>query len=41
MTKLNKLAAPIPANRSLEGDLSMPRPEGQCIASSGVFTADL
>ncbi len=37
MTEHNHSAAFIPTNRSLEGDLSMPLPEGQGITSSGVF----
>ena len=37
MTEHNHSAAFIPANRSLEGDLSMPLPEGQGIISSRVF----
>ncbi|MBA1343419.1 MAG: hypothetical protein C5S52_07470 [ANME-2 cluster archaeon] len=37
MTEHNKLAEFIPANRSLEGDLSMPLPEGQGITGGRVF----
>jgi hypothetical protein len=38
MTEHNKFAAFAPANRSLEGGLSMPPPEGHGITSGGVFT---
>ncbi|MEA1999410.1 MAG: hypothetical protein U9N61_08840 [Euryarchaeota archaeon] len=37
MTEHNDSAAFTPANRSLEGDLSMPLPEGQGITSGRVF----
>jgi len=37
MTECNKLAAFAPANRSLEGGLSMPLPKGHGITSGGVF----
>ncbi len=37
MTEHGKLAAFAPANRSLEGGLSMPLPEGQGITSGEVF----
>gem|GEM_PF-4574449 len=37
MTEHNHPGGIHPANRSLEGDLSMPLPEWQGITSSGVF----
>jgi len=37
MTEHNKLVAFIPANRSLEGDPSMPLPDGQGITDGRVF----